>query len=106
MTALDIFKIVQFDAILGPEITSERLNQDRQWGPDHDDRRSMAEWLDDEMIGRFVGRALKCAYIDDDTARDSYESNMIKIAALAIAAVKSSRRNRVPHGCIDTRPTR
>lgn len=78
--------MVERDLLFG-EISRERSKQDAQWGGAiHDDSHEPWEW---------------CAYIGKhnlmadsaDTTQD-YEARMIKIAALAIAAIESSRRKR------------
>jgi len=71
------------------EILAERILQDQQWGGStHDDNHRPDEW---------------CLYIDKQRrlARDAddpraYESRLIKIAALAVAAIQSSRRLNQP----------
>lgn len=69
------------------EIDKERTAQDQQWGGEvHDDRHKPEDW---------------CLYIDKQRrlARDAddpieYEARMIKIAALAVAAMESLLRRR------------
>lgn len=80
---------------LGPEIRSERARQDAQWGgPAHDDEHERYDWP--HFIVKFTQRAMASAHVDDAVAILSYESAMVKVAALAIAAIQSSRRKR---GC-------
>lgn len=94
---------------LEAEIAAELDRQDAQWGPDHDDRHERVEWVaNPELIPRFMELARNEA-LDQELSHgiihaEKFERHMIAIAALAIAAVKSSRRNRAPHGCIDTKP--
>ena len=71
------------------DVLAERVAQDQQWGGStHDDNHRPDEW---------------CLYIDKQRrlARDAddpraYESRLIKIAALAVAAIQSSRRLNQP----------
>jgi hypothetical protein len=97
------FLRTRFNGILGGEIEYERERQDQQWGgPDHDDEHRRMRWLSDEWgIGKRLLNARDAAHRED---LDNYERRLIQIAALAVAAVKASRRNRIPHGCIDTKP--
>jgi len=70
------------------EISQERAAQDAQWGgPTHDDSHERFEW---------------CAWIEKqniyafDASRSpvNFEARMLKIAALAVAAIESSRRSK------------
>ena len=103
----EVLFIHKYNAILGPEITAERLLQDARYGTAHDDKHELVDWLNTRWgIPQFVDRAavsagsarLKYELGDasgikyDPTER--FEKAMISIAALAIAAVQSSRRKR------------
>jgi hypothetical protein len=69
------------------EIADERARQDRQWGgAAHDDEHSDADWY---SYIRYQGE-----YVHDQIIPTAFEERMIKIAALAVAAVESSRRKR------------
>lgn len=73
------------------EITEERKSQDQQWGgPSHDDQHEKWEWL--EFLEKFLIRANNFAYVNDVQAKESYELNLIKAAALCVAAIEASRR--------------
>ena len=72
------------------EIIAERAAQDEQWGGKaHDDSHDRFEW---------------CCYISKQNSRADiasangplFEARMIKVAALAVAAVESSRRQSAP----------
>ena len=78
------------ESILGPEIEAERKRQDAQWGgPAHDDGHDRFDWC------RFIERFLSLADRPGNAAASEiFEAQMVKIAALAIAAVQSSRRKR------------
>lgn len=65
------------------QIIQERKNQDRQWGgPEHDNTHDKDDWL------RFIHYQFICADARDSNLR----SRLIKIAALAVAAVESIDR--------------
>jgi len=67
------------------EIDERRDEQDRKWGgPDHDDTHCNQDWC--EYIDKFVERATAPSH------SRQFEDNMIHIAALAVAAIESSRR--------------
>ena len=80
----------RFDGILGGELVARRERQDAQRGcPQHDDEHDRRDWP--TYMEKFMLRA------DADAEAglfESYESNMVDIAALAIAAILSSRRKR------------
>ena len=70
------------------EITKEREKQDKQWGGQvHDDTHNPSDWL--VYMMKFMGRAAQYPF-DAGIYRDC----MIKIAALAVAAVESLDRFR------------
>ncbi len=65
------------------EVLAERARQDKLWGgPDHDDGHPFGDWLD------FIQLQLSGLFGGDGSAR----GRLIKIAALAIAAVESMDR--------------
>jgi hypothetical protein len=71
------------DLLFG-RISRERTRQDEEWGgAEHDDSHNHQDWV--IFISKQIGLAL--AYRSND-----FESRMIKVAALAIAAIESSRR--------------
>lgn len=73
------------DLILG-EISAERQRQDEQWGgPTHDDSHELFEW--GEFIRKQNNAAISCSH----TPRE-FEARMVKVAALALAAIEASRR--------------
>lgn len=79
--------MLERDLLFG-EISRERAAQDEQWGgKTHDDSHERFEWLD--WIHKQESRAFD---VFDKPA--AFESRMVKIAALAIAAIESSRRQR------------
>ena len=102
----EVFRLrTSLGSILGPEIEAERARQDAQWGgPGHDDGHTEEDWcafIDKQLT--WADRAADDAFTDP-TLWKEYEERLIKIAALAVAAVKAKRRNLTPHGCIDTKP--
>lgn len=78
--------------VLG-EIIAERNRQDAQWGgADHDDDHSPEDWI------RFIGaQAVKCAY----GKGPDYRERLVKIAALAVAAVETYDRQLRDYGSPD-----
>ena len=74
--------------VIFAEIAQERTAQDEQWGGKaHDDSHERFEWLD--WIHKQERLAFDVFYKPAD-----FERRMVKIAALAIAAIESSRRQR------------
>jgi hypothetical protein len=77
------------DLLFG-EISQERVRQDEEWGgADHDDEHEPLDWV------RFIRK--QCRIIENPPESGivgGYESRMIKIAALALAAVESHRRRK------------
>jgi hypothetical protein len=68
------------------EISTEREKQDRIWGgPDHDDDHSVNDWV--AFITEYAGRARK-----EGAGIKKFRVNMIRVAALAVAAVESADR--------------
>jgi len=76
------------------DIRQCRANQDEQWGgPEHDDTHAAQEWLG------YIQKQLDEADIALDpppggSNLDIYESRLIDVAALAVAAIQSNRRKR------------
>lgn len=76
------------------DIIAERVAQDKQWGgPEHDDAHRGVDWL------RYINRqsTLACnETLSDDASEvvdpEGYRARMVKIAALAIAAIESHDR--------------
>jgi hypothetical protein len=81
-------------------IKIERRKQDEQWGgPAHDDEHCRFDWL--RFIEMYTAQAnvaaLTSMYPDNELVATSiarYEKKLIQIAALAVAAIQSSRRKR------------
>ena len=70
------------------EVTTRRRAQDRKHGgPEHDDTHTPGEWL--AFIREFTQRA-HCAWLEDLGDED----RLLDVAALAVAAIQSSRRKR------------
>lgn len=68
------------------EVRAERVRQDRQWGgAAHDDIHDRLEWC------RYIDKQILFA-IRHDSDPVEFENRMIKAAALAVAAIESSRR--------------
>lgn len=78
------------DLIFG-EITRERASQDEEWGgATHDDSHERYEWA--VFIRKQNNLGEQAAYYS--TKAEEFESRMVKVAALALAAIESSRRQR------------
>ena len=84
----DLYALMQrFDSILGREIEERRKEQDaKHGGPEHDDTLGIGDWL--QFIRNHLFR------VDPYYRHQDNEDNLIDVAALAIAAVQSSRRKR------------
>lgn len=78
--------MAQRDLLFG-EISRERTAQDEQWGGAiHDDSHEPWEWCN------CIAKQNRLARDADEV--EEYESRLVKVAALAIAAIESSRRQR------------
>lgn len=74
------------------EIQDERSRQDVQWGGhEHDDEHARHEW--NGFIAHQMSAAATAVVQDDQSA---WRERMIKIAALAVAAVESHDRRVAP----------
>jgi hypothetical protein len=75
------------------ELKERRDKQDAEHGgPEHDDTHTPGQWV--SYIRQFAGRAEYQSQFPDDLSRDRYEDNLFDVAALAVAAIQSSRRKR------------
>lgn len=72
------------------DIRAERERQDMQWGgPEHDDEHAPADWL------HFIDKQSTEGFLDDELGEQepgSYRMRLVKIAALAVAAIESHDR--------------
>lgn len=68
------------------QIEAERTYQDGRWGTAFDDANTLNDWS--AYIGVYLGRAVD---MGSDPAKQ--RANMLKVAALAVAAVESFDRN-------------
>jgi hypothetical protein len=67
------------------EIVRERIVQDEKWGgPTHDDTHTQFDWT--RFIREHVDRSVR------GQARDDFRKQMVRVAALAVAAVQSFDR--------------
>jgi hypothetical protein len=72
------------------EVAEERMRQDAKWGgAEHDDEHSTAEFV--QLIEDYAGWARTMAGMNSP---EKAERRLIQVAALALAAVESSRRVR------------
>lgn len=70
------------------EVAKERAYQDSKWGEPFDDKNSPYNWMG--YISHYGGRNL-CGN-PDDVLQKRFRIDMIKVAALAVAAVESIDR--------------
>jgi hypothetical protein len=72
------------------EVAEERARQDSKWGgASHDDQHSTSDFV--QFIEDYAGWARTMAGMDSP---EKAERRLIQVAALALAAVESSRRKR------------
>lgn len=70
------------------EIKAERIGQDVEWGgPDHDDTHGIEDWV--AIIDEHLRRALSR---NDDAAATAARYQIVRVAALAVAAIESFDR--------------
>lgn len=70
------------------EIQAERDRQDAQWGgPEHDAYHDQQDWL--AYIQKQWGRALDASVYSSVDALVDYRARLVKIAALAVAALQA-----------------
>lgn len=75
------------------KINAERLKQDAQWGGSiHDDSHGAFEWC--EFVRKQIHLAGSCQFGSVEPDAIAFEGRMVKVAALAVAAIESSRRQR------------
>jgi hypothetical protein len=68
------------------EISNERDYQDGKWGKENDDRNTPNDWI--AYITAWTGKAYKYP-----SCKDNFRKNMVKVAAIAVAAVEACDRN-------------
>lgn len=68
------------------EVEAERQHQEQKWGNDFDDRNTPYNWS--AYIGRYATRNL---IGEVDPAK--FRADMVKVAALAVAAIEAYERN-------------
>lgn len=83
------------DAVLA-DIKAERARQNGMWGTEFDDRNTPNDWA--AYIGIYVGKAVESIKSDEGGKRtlhfdrEGFRSNMMKAAAIAVAAVEAFDR--------------
>jgi hypothetical protein len=81
-------------SVLG-EVMAERRAQDSEWGgPAHDDAHSEDKWV--ALLVRHLGLAVNDGGEAADLAR--YRRQMVRVAALAVAAVEALDRRKPGRG--------
>ena len=89
----DLIAVVASDSLARvlSEVEERRKEQDaKHGGPKHDDLHIPMDWV--LYVEKFLKRADECAVWPVD--QDGFENNLLDIAALAVAAIQSSRRKR------------
>lgn len=74
------------------EIKKERDFQDNKFGGEEtDDLKSLGEWI--LLLNKYIGKAI-CSFdlFDKNSIYKTYRFNMIKVAAVSIAAIESIDR--------------
>lgn len=74
------------------QIEDERDYQDTKWGTEFDDLNTASDWA--SYIIRYAAKAGDDFHASNDP--DDFENAMVKIAALAVAAIETSQRNSGP----------
>lgn len=79
------------------QVIVERVQQDVQWGgPEADDSRTPQQWL-----GYIERQLRKVAHPTEQPTPANFRERMVKVAALAIAALQAdARKNPVPCDCL------
>jgi hypothetical protein len=79
---------------IAAEVRERRAEQDKQWGgPKHDDEHFPADWV------RYIRKAARQAMTREAPQEaEGFEDYMLDVAALAVAAIESSRRKRAMAG--------
>ncbi len=72
------------------EVGEERARQDAEWGRDHDDGHTQSDWV--ALLTRHAGLAVNDGVTTEDA--DRYRRQLVRVAALAVAAVESLDRKR------------
>lgn len=86
--------VVTVDDIL-KEVSKERSLQDAQWGgSQHDDAHRMADWP--SFIAKQAASIRSMSAFSQENSEE-FEERMIKVAALAFAAIQSNRRRLFKH---------
>jgi len=76
------------DKIFG-EINAERDYQDEKWGSEFDNSNTLNDWA--TYITIYLGHAANMDNINDS---ETQRSHMLKVAALAVAALETFDRNK------------
>lgn len=80
------------------EIKSERDYQDKKWGHTADDTLN-TPWMWAAYIARYATNWMKGTFLPIGTsATEDFRESMVKVAAIAVAAVESLDRQKVAAG--------
>lgn len=69
------------------QILEERVRQDEEWGAVHDQGHKAWDWV--ALIVKHLGRAVL-----DTKCSEVFEEQMVRVAALAVAAIEWNRLNK------------
>lgn len=78
-------------------IEQERSYQDRKWGHETDDTKN-TPWMWVAYLARYATNWMHGQFDISKNDADDFRKNMIKVAAIAIAAVESLDRQRATSG--------
>ncbi len=73
------------------DISKERESQDHRWGHEFDDKNTANDWS--AYITRYNGNASFCTTYGQPFDGTAWRQQMVKVAALAVAAIESFDRN-------------
>lgn len=71
-------------AAIFTQIEEERRRQDGEWGQQHDDKHTTHDWI--AILSKHIGRAV--VYPWDRAAAAAYRQQMVRVAAVAVAAIE------------------
>jgi hypothetical protein len=79
------------------EIKKEREYQDRKWGHHADDNLN-TPWMWVSYIGHYATTWMAGTFSLNSSMTDNFRTAMVKVAAIAVAAIESIDRQRAQNG--------
>lgn len=73
------------------EIDTERTRQDEGWGQEFDDKNNPNDWV--TFVTRYLSRAADDTVTQPKMVEKFYRLNMLKAAAIVVAAIEAFDRN-------------